>query len=95
MVRPTLFTSLVAAAYAYAAVAVAVTNKLPGAYIVELEDGHDHAAVLNHIDGEASTRMKFDYKLFRGLSFKYHDPEAAESKSKQIAALPAVKKMWP
>ncbi|KAG5950847.1 hypothetical protein E4U57_007345 [Claviceps arundinis] len=91
MVRPTLLTSLVAAAYA----AVAVANKLPGAYIVELEDGHDHATVLNHIDGEASTRMTFDYKLFRGLSFKYHDPQAAESRSKQLAALPAVKKMWP
>ncbi|KAG6288453.1 hypothetical protein E4U09_005558 [Claviceps aff. purpurea] len=91
MVRPTLLTSLVAAAYT----AVAVANKLPGAYIVELEDGHDHAVVLNHIDGEASTRMTLDYKLFRGLSFQFHDLEASERKSKQIAALPAVKKMWP
>ncbi|KAG5916075.1 hypothetical protein E4U61_003983 [Claviceps capensis] len=91
MVRPTLLTSLVAAAYAAAAVA----NKLSGAYIVELEDGHDHAVVLNHIDGEASTRMTLDYKLFRGLSFQFHDLEASERKSKQIAALPAVKKMWP
>ncbi|KAG6153767.1 hypothetical protein E4U37_002653 [Claviceps purpurea] len=91
MVRPTLLTSLVAAAYA----AVAVANKLPGAYIVELEDGHDHAVVLNHIDGEASTRMTLDYKLFRGLSFQFHDLEASERRSKQVAALPAVKKMWP
>ncbi|KAG5941475.1 hypothetical protein E4U59_001716 [Claviceps monticola] len=91
MVRPTLFTSLVAAAYAV----VAVANTIPGAYIVELEDGHDHAVVLNHVDGEASTRMKLDYKLFRGLSLQFHDLGASERRSKQIAALPAVKKVWP
>ncbi|KAG6277517.1 hypothetical protein E4U47_007115 [Claviceps purpurea] len=91
MVRPTLITGLVAAAYS----AVAVANKLPGAYIVELEDGHNHAAVLDNINGEASTRMVLDYKLFRGLSFQFHDIQAAEKRSKEIAAMPAVKQMWP
>ncbi|KAG6224270.1 hypothetical protein E4U24_005718 [Claviceps purpurea] len=91
MVRPTLITSLVAAAYA----AVAVANTIPGAYIVELEDGHDHAAVLDHIGGEASTRMTLDYKLFRGLSLQFHDVTGAEQRSKEIAAMPAVKQMWP
>ncbi|KAG5993799.1 hypothetical protein E4U52_001636 [Claviceps spartinae] len=91
MVRPTLITGLVAAAYS----AVAVANKLPGAYIVELEVGHDHAAVLDNINGEASTRMVLDYKLFRGLSFQFHDVQAAEKRSKEIAAMPAVKQMWP
>ncbi|KAG5986945.1 hypothetical protein E4U52_008054 [Claviceps spartinae] len=91
MVRPTLITGLVAAAYS----AVAVANKLPGAYIVELEDGHDHAAVLDNINGEASTRMVLDYKLFRGLSFQFHDIQAADRRSKEIAAMAAVKQMWP
>ncbi|KAG5974449.1 hypothetical protein E4U58_003065 [Claviceps cyperi] len=91
MVRPTLITGLVAAAYSV----MAVANKLPGAYIVELEDGHDHAAVLNNINGEASTRMVLDYKLFRGLSFQFHNIQAAEKRSKEIAAMPAVKQMWP
>ncbi|KAG6107516.1 hypothetical protein E4U13_006917 [Claviceps humidiphila] len=91
MVRPTFITGLVAAAYS----AVAVANKLPGAYIVELEAGHDHAAVLDNINGEASTRMVLDYKLFRGLSFQFHDIQAAEKRSKEIAAMPAVKQMWP
>ncbi|KAG6021502.1 hypothetical protein E4U19_005684 [Claviceps sp. Clav32 group G5] len=91
MVRPTLITGLVAAAYS----AVAVANKLPGAYIVELEVGHDHAAVLDNINGEASTRMVLDYKLFRGLSFQFHNIQAAEKRSKEIAAMPAVKQMWP
>ncbi|KAG6170869.1 hypothetical protein E4U24_007695 [Claviceps purpurea] len=91
MVRPTLITSLVAAAYA----AVAVANTIPGAYIVELEDGHDHAAVLDHIGDEASTRMALDYKHFRGLSFQYHDVTGAAQRSKEIAAMPAVKQMWP
>ncbi|KAG6033470.1 hypothetical protein E4U40_005329 [Claviceps sp. LM458 group G5] len=91
MVRPTLITSLVAAAYA----AVAVANTIPGAYIVELEDGHDHAAVLDHVGGEASTRVTLDYKLFRGLSLQFHDVTGAEQRSKEIAAMPAVKQMWP
>ncbi|KAG6112642.1 hypothetical protein E4U14_001966 [Claviceps sp. LM454 group G7] len=91
MVRPTLITSLVAAAYA----TVAVANTIPGAYIVELEDGHDHAAVLDHVSGEASTRMTFDYKLFQGLSLQFHDVTGAEQRSKKLAAMPAVKQMWP
>ncbi|KAG5939703.1 hypothetical protein E4U59_002939 [Claviceps monticola] len=91
MVRPTLIISLVAAAYA----AVAVANKLPGAYIVELEDGHDHAAVLDHISGEASTRRALDSKVFRGLSFQCPDIEAAGKRAEQIPAMPAMKKMWP
>ncbi|KAG6246305.1 hypothetical protein E4U23_004723 [Claviceps purpurea] len=91
MVRPTLITSLVAAAYA----AVAVANSIPGAYIIELEDGHDHAAVLDHIGDEASTRMAFDHKHFRGFSFQFHDVTGAEQRSKEIAAMSAVKQMWP
>ncbi|KAG6284985.1 hypothetical protein E4U45_000274, partial [Claviceps purpurea] len=85
MVRPTLITSLVAAAYA----AVAVANSIPGAYIIELEDGHDHAAVLDHIGDEASTRMAFDHKHFRGFSFQFHDVTGAEQRSKEIAAMSA------
>ncbi|KAG6029034.1 hypothetical protein E4U40_000709 [Claviceps sp. LM458 group G5] len=91
MVRPALNTSLVAAAYA----AVAVANSIPGAYIVELEDGHDHAAVLDHISDEASARMAFDHKHFRGLSFQFHNVAGAEQRSKEIAAMSAVKQMWP
>ncbi|KAG6150557.1 hypothetical protein E4U35_000696 [Claviceps purpurea] len=91
MVRLALITSLVAAAYA----AVAVANSIPGAYIVELEDGHDHAAVLDHISDEASTRMAFDHKHFRGLSFQFHNVAGAEQRSKEIAAMSAVKQMWP
>ncbi|KAG6223399.1 hypothetical protein E4U34_000938 [Claviceps purpurea] len=91
MVPPALITSLVVAAYA----AVAVANSIPGAYIVELEDGHDHAAVLDHISDEASTRMAFDHKHFRGLSFQFHNVAGAEQRSKEIAAMSAVKQMWP
>ncbi|KAG6172561.1 hypothetical protein E4U27_006960 [Claviceps purpurea] len=91
MVRPALITSLVVAAYA----AVAVANSIPGAYIVEHEDGHDHAAVLDHISDEASTRMAFDHKHFRGFSFQFHNVTGAEQRSKEIAVMSAVKQMWP
>ncbi|KAG5958438.1 hypothetical protein E4U58_005366 [Claviceps cyperi] len=92
MVRPTLITSFVAAAYAAVA---AANDSIPGAYIVELKDGHNHAVVLDHIGSEASTRMTFDYKLFRGLSLQFHNVAGAEKRSQEIAAMPAVKQVWP
>ncbi|KAG6071885.1 hypothetical protein E4U16_005807 [Claviceps sp. LM84 group G4] len=54
----------------------------------------EHAAVLDHISGEASTRMTLHHKVFRGLSFRYHNVTDAEQRSKQIAAMPSVKQMW-
>ncbi|KAG6026386.1 hypothetical protein E4U41_001278 [Claviceps citrina] len=91
MVRPTLITSFLATAYA----AVAAAGKLPGGFIVELEDGHDHSAVINHLDGEATTRMVLDHELFKGVSFTLHDVAGAKERAKKVADLPAVKNIWP
>ncbi|KAG5973498.1 hypothetical protein E4U55_000494 [Claviceps digitariae] len=91
MVRATLFTSLVAAAYA----AVAAAKPIDGAYVVELEDGHDHSAVLDHLGGDATTRMHLNYELFRGLSFQLHDVHSAKERAEEIRSLPAVKNIWP
>ncbi|KAG6010944.1 hypothetical protein E4U21_002614 [Claviceps maximensis] len=91
MVRPTLFTSLIAATYATAAVA----NQISGAYIAEVHDDHDHAAVYDHLKDDATTRLHIDYPLFRAVSFKYNDVDSAEERVKQLAAHPAVKNVWP
>lgn len=44
---------------------------------------------------DASTRMHFDYKLFKGVSVQFDDIESAEDKAARIAKLPAVKQIWP
>ncbi|KAG5991893.1 hypothetical protein E4U43_003907 [Claviceps pusilla] len=91
MVRSTLITSVLAAAYAV----VAAAGTLPGGYIIELEDGHDHAAVLDHLKDDAAIRMHLDSKPFRGLSFQLHDLDDAGSKAKAVGDLQAVKAIWP
>ncbi|KAG5920880.1 hypothetical protein E4U42_006050 [Claviceps africana] len=91
MVRPKLLASVIAAAYA----AVAVADTTAGRYILELRDGHDHDAVLNHLRGRATTGFKYDSEHFKGLSFKVHDVRSAEQQAREVAALPSVRKVWP
>ncbi|KAK2595086.1 hypothetical protein QQS21_007217 [Conoideocrella luteorostrata] len=91
MVRSAIFTSLLAAA----STALAALNRVPGGYLIELEDGHDSSSVVKALDGEATTRMKLNYKLFKGVSLQIHDIDNAEEKAKKIAEMPAVKHIWP
>ncbi|KID61032.1 subtilisin-like serine protease PR1C, partial [Metarhizium hybridum] len=91
MVKLEIFTSLLAAA----ATALAASARVPGGYIVELEDGHDASAVLGALNDEATTRMKLDYKLFKGVSIQLHDIQNAEKRAENIAQMPAVKNVWP
>lgn len=39
--------------------------------------------------------MKLDYELFKGVSVQLHDIEKAEEKAGKLAALPAVKAVFP
>ena len=39
--------------------------------------------------------MKLDFKLFKGVSVQFNDLDRAEEGAAAIAALPAVKAMWP
>ncbi|OAQ57618.1 peptidase [Pochonia chlamydosporia 170] len=91
MVRTAMFMSLLATA----ATALAAAARVPGGYIVELEDGQDASAVVGALNGEVTTRMKLDYKLFKGVSIQLHDVKNAEKKAQKIAQMPAVKHIWP
>ncbi|KAG6045243.1 hypothetical protein E4U39_002585 [Claviceps sp. Clav50 group G5] len=64
-------------------------------WLCTYSESQDHAAVLDHISGEASSRRTLDSKVLRGLSVQLHDMEGAEKRAEQIAAMPAVKQMWP
>ncbi|EON99722.1 putative minor extracellular protease vpr protein [Phaeoacremonium minimum UCRPA7] len=55
----------------------------------------DGDALLDSIAGDASPRMKLDFKLFKGVSVQFNDLDKAEESAAAIAALPAVKSIWP
>jgi hypothetical protein len=74
---------------------VQASNVVPGAFIVEYEDGVDIDAELSSVQDVASTRMKLDYKLFKGASIRFHDSDTANDQANLLGTKPAVKKMWP
>ncbi|POS74434.1 serine endopeptidase [Diaporthe helianthi] len=74
---------------------VQASNVVPGAFIVEYEDGVDIDAELSSVQDVASTRMKLDYKLFKGASIRFHDADTAKDQAELLSSKPAVKKMWP
>lgn len=47
------------------------------------------------VANDGTTRMKLDYKLFKGASVQLHDIENAEAKAASIASSASVKNMWP
>ncbi|RDA83791.1 putative subtilisin-like protease [Ophiocordyceps camponoti-leonardi (nom. inval.)] len=98
MVRPAALLTLAAAAVV--AVSAPAPNGhagglIPGAYILELEQGEDHETVLREVNQHGATRMQLDYKLFRGVSFQLSDMEDAPHKMARLAAMPAVRNVWP
>ncbi|KND86555.1 Minor extracellular protease vpr, partial [Tolypocladium ophioglossoides CBS 100239] len=91
--RSSLLVSLAAASTALAA--GASKNIVPGAFIFELEDGHDPNTLYKAVQKEGTTRMTLDYELFKGVSVQLHDVEGADARVAQMAQLPAVKNVWP
>ncbi|KAJ2966907.1 hypothetical protein NQ176_g9924 [Zarea fungicola] len=73
----------------------AAPQAIQGAYIVEFEDGHDRAAALSAVHEEATTRLDLNFELFNGVSIQLNDVKTAEEKAEKLAALPAVKNIWP
>lgn len=97
MVRSTLLVSLFAAVASSVAAAELHASKtiIPGAYIFELEEGHDPSDFLDTVNAEGKTRQEFDYKLFKGVSVQLNDVKKAEESAMRLAALPVVKNVWP
>lgn len=99
MVRISLFTSLVAAAASTLAADAhgkkTAKSFVPGAYIFELEDGHDPSAFEKSVGKDGTTRMKLNYELFKGVSVQLHDIDKAQQKAAQLAATPAVRAVFP
>lgn len=73
---------------------------VPGAYIVEFEDGHDYTSFytsLSRSSIEAVPRMNLNYRLFKGASFNLKNTtlSSTEDVAVQIAAAPEIKSIWP
>ncbi|GAB0135528.1 subtilisin-like protease [Epichloe bromicola] len=100
MVR--LRTSFVASLLAAAASTLAadpnakvVKTVVPGAYIFELADGQDAAALEQAVGKDGKTRMRLDFDLFKAVSVQLHNVDKAEEKATKLAALPQVKSVYP
>ncbi|EXK87605.1 hypothetical protein FOQG_08943 [Fusarium oxysporum f. sp. raphani 54005] len=61
----------------------AVTH-VPGAYIFEFEENHDTAKFYRTADDKYTTRVKFDYDLFKGVSIQFDDVSTAEDMAARV-----------
>ncbi|KAG5953461.1 hypothetical protein E4U58_000391, partial [Claviceps cyperi] len=99
MIRAYLVASLLAAVVSSLAAdprsKIAKSVRVPGAYILQLEDGQDVSAFEQSIAGDGKTRMKLEFELFNGLSFQFHNLKTAKEKVAKYAAMPAVKAVNP
>jgi subtilisin family serine protease len=98
MVRVELAATLLAAATAVSArpnAGKAALRTVPGAFIFEFDDAEDSSEVMGTLSVEGTTRQTFNYELFKGVSVQLDDLEKAEEKAMRMAAMPAVKNMWP
>ncbi|ATY64980.1 subtilisin-like serine protease PR1C [Cordyceps militaris] len=99
MVRTSsLLTLLATAATAVASQEVdasKVQPAIPGAFIIEFEDGHNTQASLDAVKKDATVRIDLNFELFQGVSIQLNDVNSAEEKAQKLAELPAVKNIWP
>ncbi|PTB70252.1 subtilisin-like protein [Trichoderma citrinoviride] len=72
---------------------------IPGAYIVEFEDGHEEASLFSDLQRHgfsATKRLNLNYTLFKGASFQLDSVDLdPHSTSAKIASVPSVKQAWP
>lgn len=77
------------------AATLSAASVVPGAYIIELEEGIDTSPVYREIDKQGTKRMQLEFKLFRGVSVQLSDLQGAEQRAALFAAMPAVRNVWP
>ncbi|KAJ4268870.1 hypothetical protein NW762_002941 [Fusarium torreyae] len=70
-------------------------SRLPGAYIFEFEENHDCADFFAKASTEGTTRMRYNYKLFKGASIQLTDVDNADDIADKMAMLPGIKQKWP
>lgn len=68
---------------------------VPGAFIVEYEDDANIESHLSSVENIASTRLKLDYRLFKGASIRFHDVDTAQYQAELLAETAPIKKIWP
>ncbi|KAI8215787.1 Minor extracellular protease vpr [Colletotrichum sp. SAR 10_76] len=94
MVRSSLLLPLLAAASAVQGKSTS-PKTVPGAFIVELEDGQDASDFFAEAESDTITRMNLTYSLFKGASLQFKNLDTADEKAAKLAQLPSVKAMYP
>ncbi|KAH7313735.1 subtilase [Stachybotrys elegans] len=72
-----------------------LVETIPGAYIIEYEDGRNDDNFRSEAQPQYDMRMRLDFGLFKGASIQLEDGDNAEAAMAQIARLPSVKNVWP
>ncbi|KAI9148487.1 Minor extracellular protease vpr [Paramyrothecium foliicola] len=70
-------------------------TSVPGAYIIEFEDGLDIESFRLQNGPEFEMRVMLNYKLFNGLSIQLRNVETAQEMVGQLSNLSTVKNVWP
>lgn len=66
----------------------------PGKFIIELEDNAGREELNKAIEGLAVTKLELNFKLFKGVSIQYKDPEQAEAAKEKLNNLASVKNVF-
>ncbi|CAN8097841.1 unnamed protein product [Discula destructiva] len=75
------------------------SSVIPGMYLVEFSDGHDNTSFFASLQASGffpTPRMNLNHTLFKGASFRINnDAGRGDQQVSMIAAMPAVKTVWP
>lgn len=77
---------------------VSPNTTIPGAYVVEFVDGHDHTSFYGSLRAngvDVSLRMNLSFKLFNGVSFSITNLTGDTQTASKISVMPSVKRIWP
>ncbi|PSN73974.1 subtilisin-like protein [Corynespora cassiicola Philippines] len=71
---------------------------VPGAFLVEFEDGADQPMFLADVSSKSLTarsRVTIDGKIFKGASYQFDIAAMGENPAQLLSELPTVKNFWP
>ncbi|KAH7310534.1 putative subtilisin [Stachybotrys elegans] len=71
------------------------SNIVPGAYIIEFEDGQNKDSFRLQSEPDYDVVLDLSSELFQGASIQLHDVKNAEEAAARLASLPAVKRISP
>jgi subtilisin family serine protease len=70
-------------------------NMVPGGYIFEFHEGADTSSFYEEIGSHGLLKRDYNYNLFKGAAYHFHDIPNAERRAADLAARPEVRNVFP